>query len=586
MGCGGSKNLPRTQSLSPLPNLSTPSDLISALPSLSIPYINLEDYEILTHLASGGIGIVYSAQHKTTKQYIALKFFGYVPKRVNLMELYHEFELFAAVNNLNGVVQLYGYGVDPPNGYIQNKIYKISYPIICMEYLQGGDLFDRIQSYPIISENDIVMIIRNLINSLSGLHQKGYVHGDIKLENIMFTSSQKDDFHVKFIDFGMMIQLPPGRDVYTSSTIHGTPGYVAPESIKYGQYSFQSDVWQVGCVLYSLLSGFQAFNPNTPQQILHGKFQPMTGIGWDNISEDAKDLVKKIFILNPKKRITCEGILQHPWVHNGIASTADLGGNYHKRIKHLALGQTLKKVFQDRDIVQVTSDTKEKLRRILPLLVQDNKKKIRRTKSNIIRPSLSSLLRTSPTIAPPITPSTSSIPLSLPPQGVISFNKKYSTPSIFVHASPTPQPPTPKLTRESMTAVPFRAYSQDDIDLLRMTKRRTQGEEEEKETVAAEKEWRAKMALLKTAFVQHAVGRKRPSLKSSGCPTLPDDQSSVGGEGSTLAEEHTNGEINFEGFMSLLHECDLPELATPQMFHIFGMIPQYLCTLFSPSLTM
>jgi serine/threonine protein kinase len=618
MGCGGSKNqLNDPRSCFPLPVLKSPSDLISILPSLSIPPLNLQDYEILTPLASGGIGIVYSAQHKETKQYIALKFFGYVPKRVNLMELYHEFELFAAVNGFDGVVQLLGFGIDTPSGYIRNKVSKLSYPVICMEYLQGGDLFDRIQSRSRISEHDIALIFRNLIVSLIGLHKRGYIHCDIKLENIMFATSQANDFNVKFIDFGMMIQLPNGQSVYTSSTIHGTPGYVAPESLRYGQYSFQSDVWQVGCVLYSLLSGFQAFNPSHPEQIILGKYQKMTGIGWDNISNEAKDLLSKIFVLNPNKRLTCEEILTHAWLHAGIAPRADLGEHYHKRIKHLALGQTLKKVFQDRDMVQVTSDTKEKLKRILPLLLRPGeKKKIRRTRSSNMapRPSLSSLLRSSSPLHPPLAsprplPFPRTLPQPLPRQidgTIISFNKKHSTPSIFVHAPPSPLAPV--ITQHYEQEQQLRAYAQDDIDLLLMARRRAQAEEENEITTTAaavassehQEAWKAKMALLKTAFVHHASGSahgQRPSLRSLGCRSNPpDDQTSIGEDGSAIAEEQSlgrhsgngngsGGEINFEAFVSLLLECDLSELATPQMFHIFGT-PLTLLSLSSPPLSL
>ena len=114
----------------------------------------------------------------------------------------------------------------------------------------------------------------------------------------------------------------------------GTPGYIAPESILYHSYSGKTDLWQAGCTLYSLLSGLLPYNRDDYEQVTHHKWEfssymciliilccsplltycfisqcryyPMKGVGWDNISAEAKDLVRQILIRRPESRIDAE----------------------------------------------------------------------------------------------------------------------------------------------------------------------------------------------------------------------------------------------------------------------------------------
>lgn len=134
---------------------------------------------------------------------------------------------------------------------------------------------------------------------------------DLKLQNLMF--ADKDSLtSCKIIDCGMMVQLRANETIYTSSKIQGTMGYVAPESLTKRQYSSASDIWQAGVCLYSLLSGSYPFNPRYPEHVVERGFVPMVGLGWKNISENAKDLISQMLIKNPADRITMTQIFQHP----------------------------------------------------------------------------------------------------------------------------------------------------------------------------------------------------------------------------------------------------------------------------------
>lgn len=116
-------------------------------------------------------------------------------------------------------------------------------------------------------------------------------------------------------------------------------------------YSFKSDIWQAGCILYCMLCGHPAFHSEMRYRnhIVNGRFYPMTGTEWTNISESAKHLVRRMLTAVPADRISMEEILAHPWLA-GSASTVDLGSGYRRRVKALALRKTMKKIFMDRDI--------------------------------------------------------------------------------------------------------------------------------------------------------------------------------------------------------------------------------------------
>jgi calcium-dependent protein kinase len=96
----------------------------------------------------------------------------------------------------------------------------------------------------------------------------------------------------------------------------GTPYYIAPEVLK-KNYSAKCDIWSIGVILYILLCGYPPFNGANDKQIiesvLKGKYT-LDEPEWDDISEDAKDLVRRMLEYDPKKRITASDALQHRWI--------------------------------------------------------------------------------------------------------------------------------------------------------------------------------------------------------------------------------------------------------------------------------
>jgi serine/threonine protein kinase len=560
MGCSSSSPQKNTSPIPLSQSPSCPSPISSSLIfpfSTPIPEINPSDYRISHYIAAGGVGVVYSAIHHYSGEKIAMKFFGYSTKSVNRKDIFREIELFATVNNLRGIVQLKGVFLDTPNGYVNNKQTKECYPVICMELLEGGDLFDRIQARKIVSEKFVAKIFLEILLALDALHQIGYIHCDLKLENVMFTSNQENT-EVKLIDFGLMVKLP-SNGIFLCETIHGTAGYVAPESIKYCQYSTKSDIWQAGCILYSLLSGFQAFHPQYPELIVQGKFMKMSGIGWDNISIEAKDLMKHIFHINPEERYSITQILSHPWLQDSDATPdIDLGEEYYQRIKQRALRQRMKNIVFNRDALVMNLEIKEKLKRILPILKPRQKQ--RRTRSSVIR-------------ALPSMPGGGGGGGSGGPVGggggledlsLLSSSRDDSTPSQPSHLLH----PSSSSSHDSSSRSPYRhVVSLDDIDLLyrQRTQRKNCAETIEHEIhKKVIDDFNVKLTTLRTTLVQQTVGGARYRSAATRDQRKNSDASSTD-------QEAPLPEIDLETFISVLHDCDLPELATPQMFHIFGL---------------
>ena len=319
-----------------------------------------------------------------------MKFFGYTPKQPKLQEIEREMNLMQSLKGIPNIVQIEGTIQDSIDGYVTNRIYDSSYPIIVMEALEGGDLFERLQlPGDVMTERFIASAFRGIIEALSLIHQKCFIHRDLKLENLVYATKELNSI-IKMVDFGMMMKVSSPNGIFISLKVEGTAGYCAPESYLKRQYSCQSDVWQAGCCLYSMLSGFAAFPQDDIQKITSGQYSPMVGIGWDTISESAKDLLRHILVRDPQKRYTTSDILAHEWLQ-GQAPEIELDSGYRKRISKLALRIKMKMLFLDENIQSISKARKELLIKTLPFLDNNNQKKIYECKHNSSSQSSGSL---------------------------------------------------------------------------------------------------------------------------------------------------------------------------------------------------
>jgi len=186
---------------------------------------------------------------------------------------------------------------------------------LVMELITGGELFDKIVEREQYCEKDAVKVMEELFSAIDYLHSLGIVHRDLKPENLLL-ANEKDDSPIKLADFGL-------SRLYTEemlSTACGTPGYVAPEILECQGYDKEVDTWSAGVIMYILLCGYPPFydenEPTLFETILAGKYEFHSPY-WDNISEQAKDLIKHLLVVDPKKRLTPKQALQHDWFKEG-----------------------------------------------------------------------------------------------------------------------------------------------------------------------------------------------------------------------------------------------------------------------------
>ena len=145
-------------------------------------------------------------------------------------------------------------------------------------------------------------------------HNLGIIHRDIKPENLLLSSKDPEKAVIKVSDFGLARFL---KDEQFATTTCGTPGYVAPEILSSKPYTNSCDFWSVGVVLFVLLSGQLPFYDEDQfelfEKIKKGDYN-MNDPVWDNVSSAAKDLVRKLLVVDPNSRITGKEIQAHPWI--------------------------------------------------------------------------------------------------------------------------------------------------------------------------------------------------------------------------------------------------------------------------------
>jgi len=204
-----------------------------------------------------------------------------------------------------------------------NKVYLIT------EILSGGELLEAVLLKGHYSERDARLCFRKLLDGLCYLHERKIAHRDLKLENLLL-KKQSDISSVKIGDFGLAKRT--ANDGSTMETVCGTPQYVAPEvilGIPGNKYSFTVDLWSAGVILFILLGGYPPFydehEPRLFMKIRRGQYSFDDPV-WSHVSATAKDLIGKLLMTDPEKRLTAQEALQHPWFKDATVSDATLAG--------------------------------------------------------------------------------------------------------------------------------------------------------------------------------------------------------------------------------------------------------------------
>jgi calcium/calmodulin-dependent protein kinase I len=235
-----------------------------------------------------------------------------------------------------------------------NVIKQLSHPnIICLKefyeserdiYLvtdlaRGGELFDHIIDKGSFTEKDAAHLVKQILEAVNYMHKKNIVHRDLKPENLLF-KDKSEESPLMVTDFGLSKFTEASSLLNTSC---GTPGYVAPEIIARKGHGVAVDLWSIGVITYVLLCGFQPFYGDDQAQLFKAILEAdyvFEKEYWSEISEDAKDFIRKLLVVNPAERMNCEQALQHRWL------TTATNTSVLENVKKFNAKKTFKKAVQ------------------------------------------------------------------------------------------------------------------------------------------------------------------------------------------------------------------------------------------------
>ena len=292
----------------------------------SYPPTKIYFYKYGRLIGQGAFGKVNIGLNVLSGRVVAIKSFNKEKLKINsenLKKILHETNLMQKLNHPNITKILEVFEDD-------------KFILIIMEYINGGNLFSFVKKRRKISEKIAKFLFKQIILGIKHIHSKNIVHRDIKLENILIDLNNR----IKICDFGIGILLKSEDELLYDQC--GTPMYMAPEIIlsskKRGYKGFPVDIWSSGIALYIMLSGSLPFNikknnnKNNNSKKSENSKENDISISHNNsyelqysiihknpkhlekISDEARDLLHGLLNKDPKKRLTIEEILNHPWL--------------------------------------------------------------------------------------------------------------------------------------------------------------------------------------------------------------------------------------------------------------------------------
>ncbi|KAG7573761.1 Protein kinase domain [Arabidopsis suecica] len=292
-----------------------------------------EYYNLGSKLGHGQFGTTFVCVEKGTGEEYACKS---IPKR--------KLENEEDVEDVRREIEIMKHLLGQPNVISIKGAYEDSVAVhMVMELCRGGELFDRIVERGHYSERKAAHLAKVILGVVQTCHSLGVMHRDLKPENFLFVNDHEDS-PLKAIDFGLSMFLKPGENF---TDVVGSPYYIAPEVLN-KNYGPEADIWSAGVVIYVLLSGSAPFWGETEEEIfnevLDGELD-LSSDPWPQVSESAKDLIRKMLERNPKQRLTAQQVLCHPWIRDeGTAPDTPLDTTVLSRLKKFSATDKLKKM--------------------------------------------------------------------------------------------------------------------------------------------------------------------------------------------------------------------------------------------------
>ena len=259
------------------------------------------NYLIKNTLGCGTFGKVKLGIYLPTQEKVAVKILekSKMTEKDDQIRLEREFEMLSQFNHPNLIMVTEIFESD-------NNYYTV------MDYCEGGELFNYIVKNKYLSETESSFFYYQIISGLEYIHSLGIVHRDLKPENLLLTK----DHILKIIDFGLSNYFKEGQNelLYTPC---GSPCYASPEMVTGNNYDgIMIDIWSTGIILFAMLCGYLPFEDKNNEKLFK-KIAECKIEYPDYLSDNAVDLLKKIIVPNPRKRITINEIKKHPFYLQG-----------------------------------------------------------------------------------------------------------------------------------------------------------------------------------------------------------------------------------------------------------------------------
>ena len=259
------------------------------------------NYLIKKTLGQGTFGKVKLGIYLPNKEKVAIKILekSRIIEKDDEIRVKREFDMLAQFNH--------------PNVILVAEIFEsVDSFYSVMEYCEGGELFNYIVKNRRLCEEEASYFFFQLINGLEYIHSLGIVHRDLKPENLLLT----DEHILKIIDFGLSNYFKENQKELLVTPC-GSPCYASPEMVAGKKYNgFKIDVWSCGIILYAMLCGYLPFE-DSDNEILFKKILECKLTFPSYIKSESKDLIKKILVTDPEKRITIPQIKEHPFFIKG-----------------------------------------------------------------------------------------------------------------------------------------------------------------------------------------------------------------------------------------------------------------------------
>jgi len=261
--------------------------------------VYFQQYEEKKELGRGKFGVVFQVQDKDSKRIYAAKHIK-TRKKEQREKVVEEIAILKKFSNPHIIRFI-------------NAFETPSEVILVMEYLDGGELFERVAADDFnLTESDCCLFMRQICRGVQYLHNHNIVHLDLKPENVVCT--ERENATVKIIDFGTAMELEPGEQI---KSLVGTPEFVAPEVVSYDFISTGTDMWSLGVICYILLSGYSPFmgdnDTETYNNISNVQFD-FDLEEFDSISENAQDFISCLLKKSPRTRLSADQCLEHSWL--------------------------------------------------------------------------------------------------------------------------------------------------------------------------------------------------------------------------------------------------------------------------------